>query len=245
MENRQTVLGIDFDCITLEESYKIFLSFIEGSSLKTIFTPNPEFIINSRKDHDFRRILNSGDLILPDGIGVILCSRILGKAIRHRVSGVDLVLRILKGSDTVPLSVFILGSTEVNCRDAINNINKKYPDAKILGYQNGYYDLRDEYSISERIDSMRPDLLLVALGSPRAEYFIDKYKDVLNNVKCAIGVGGTVDVLSGNTKLAPSSIRKAGFEWLYRIIKEPTRIKRAIKLPLVLIYAVCERFGKR
>lgn len=241
MENKQTILGVRFDNVDLSQAYDIFIKFVDGPSLKTIFTPNPEFLLNAKKDTRFKNILNSGDLVLPDGIGIIISSRILKRPIMNRVSGVDLILMIFERSNIFPLSIFILGSSEKNCQTAAENIKNSYSNVNVLGYQHGYYKSSDETDIVKRINDLSPDLLLVALGSPRQEKFIYEHKSSLTNVKCAIGVGGTVDVLSGNTKLTPGIVRKAGFEWLYRTITEPKRIKRVIRLPLVVIYALIER----
>lgn len=184
-------------------------------------------MLNARKDIGFKNILNSGDLILPDGIGVIISSRILKRPLNSRVSGVDLVLMILERSNSFPVSMYILGSNEQNCKTAAENIKNNYSNVNVLGYQNGYYDPSYEVDIVKKINTLKPDLLLVALGSPRQEKFIDHHRQSLSNVKCAIGVGGTVDVLSGNTKLTPGIIRTAGLEWLYRTITEPKRIKES------------------
>ena len=245
MTDRKQILGVGFDDLDMDTAYAEFISFMKGNKLRKVYTPNPEFLLNARKDSAFRDILNSGDLVLPDGIGVIICSRILNRPIRQRVRGVDFVHKCLDGSKNNPFSIFLLGASLENCRSAAQNIAKNYPGVNVLGYQTGYYTADFEYSIVKRISVLSPDLLLVALGSPRQEKFIEKYSNELANVKCAIGVGGTIDVLSGNVKLAPPMIRKAGVEWLYRLIKEPKRFVRIARLPVVILYAIADRISGR
>jgi N-acetylglucosaminyldiphosphoundecaprenol N-acetyl-beta-D-mannosaminyltransferase len=239
MQKRIPILGIDFDDISFDDAVKTSSAFLKGGSTKTIYTPNPEFILNARKDQNFKEILNKGDLVLCDGIGVILCSRILKRPIKERVRGIDLIKALLERSEKTPFSLFILGSSEENCRIAALKIKENYPGADLLGFQNGYYRSDEEPEIIERINQLNPDLLMVALGSPRQEKFISDSR--LKNFGCAIGVGGTVDVLSGNVRLAPPLLRKLGLEWLYRLIREPKRAGRMLKLPLVLLYALHER----
>ena len=245
MTDRKQILGVDIDDIDMESAYTAFVSFIKGNKLRKVYTPNPEFLLNARKDIAFRDILNSGDLVLPDGIGVIICSRILNRPIRQRVRGVDFVKRCLDGSKDHPFSIFLLGASSENCRLAAKSISRDYPGVRVLGYQDGYYKKSDENLIVKTISALSPDLLLVALGSPRQEKFIEKYSNELSNVKCAIGVGGTIDILSGTVRLAPPVIRKAGVEWLYRLIKEPRRFMRIARLPVVILYAISQRIRGR
>jgi len=239
MQRKIPILGIDFDDISFAAALEKSTAFLKGNSMKTIFTPNPEFILNARKDHSFKEILNKGDLVLCDGIGVILCSRILKRPIKERVRGIDLIKALLERSEKTPFSLFILGSSEENCRMAALKIKENHPGTNILGFRDGYYRSEEEDEIIDMINKLSPDLLMVALGSPRQEKFIADSR--LKNCRCAIGVGGTVDVLSGNVRLAPQLLRKLGLEWLYRLICEPRRAGRMIRLPLVLLYALHER----
>lgn len=201
---------------------------------KMIFTPNPEFVMLALKDAKFMQILNESDLNIADGIGVVIGSKMLGTPLRERVAGYDLTQRIFSVIKNTKKTVYFLGSSEENVKKAKENMEKKYRGLKIIGYHNGYFTDEQDNIIIEEINSLKPDLILVGLGCPRQEKWIYENREKINT-KVMIGVGGSFDVMSGNVKRAPKIFIKLNLEWFYRLITQPTRFKRMLKLPLFIL----------
>ncbi|MBV1759117.1 MAG: WecB/TagA/CpsF family glycosyltransferase [Dethiosulfatibacter sp.] len=206
----------------------------------TVYTPNTEIVMMCQKDHLLKSIINAGSLILPDGIGLVIGSRIKKKPLRERVTGFDTSVALLDIAKEKGYKVFLLGGAPGVAELATENIGIKYGDI-VCGYQHGYFkgyhsgysNSDEEKSIIDRINRLKPDILFVGFGSPRQEKWIDQYLNQLN-VRLIIGNGGTIDVLSGQVKRAPMIFQRLGLEWFYRLIKDPKRIKRQILLPLFL-----------
>ena len=228
------ILGVPINNVNLNEALGLVLLYLEHNEKKIIFTPNPEFIMNALNDKDFMEILNKSNLNIPDGIGVVIGAKMLGYNIRERVPGFDLIQGIFYKIKNTDKTVYFLGASEETIVAAKNMMEKKYKGLKIVGTHNGYFTEEEGNIIIDEINSLSPDLLLVGLGSPRQEKWIYGNKDKLN-VKVMIGVGGSFDVMSGNVKRAPKIFIKLNLEWFYRLITQPTRFKRMLKLPLFII----------
>jgi len=170
-------------------------------------------------------------MVIPDGIGLVYASKILKHPMKERVTGIDFLGRALEHLAQTGKSVFLFGSKPGIAEKAAEKMKETYPGLKVAGTRNGYFKPEEEEAILEEINAAEPDLLCVALGSPKQELFVLKYKDRLK-AKAAIGVGGSLDVWSGELKRAPEFYRKHGLEWLYRFIQEPSRYKRMAALPL-------------
>lgn len=232
--NKVDILDIPIDKLSFEDSLKKIKGFLSEDKLHVVFTPNPEIIIAAGKDKELKNSLYSADMLVPDGIGVVLASKILKSGIRERVAGFDLICGIFSLHFRKNLKVFLFGAKPHIIEAAAKNISEKYPRIKVVGYMDGYFDKWDEDAIIDTINSANPDLLLVGLGAPKQEKWIYTHKDKLN-AKVAIGVGGAFDILSGKKKRAPMFFQKCGMEWLYRLFQEPKRFFRMFKLPLFML----------
>lgn len=230
MRKTAEILGIHVDYITMQEAMDKLNSFLDEDRVHAIYTPNSEILMEGYKDPSLKDILNRADLLIADGAGVVLASRILGINLPEKVSGVDLTRNSFSMERSRKIRYFIFGGKPGVAEAAAKNILEKYPQVEIAGYRNGYFSPEDEPDIINSINSSNADILLVALGAPRQENWIHKHKSSLN-VKVCIGVGGSIDIFAGTAKLAPEFIRKNGFEWLYRLCQEPWRYKRMLKLP--------------
>jgi len=166
----------------------------------------------------------------------------LGRPVTQKVSGVDLVKNLLKASAQNPIKFFLFGGKPGIADIANATIICDYPGAQIVGTRNGYYTADDEAAIINEINNSNADVLLVCLGAPKQELWIHENKNKLK-VKATLGVGGTLDVLAGNVKLAPDFFRNNGLEWLYRLYKEPRRFKRMLRLPKFIFYILGIRIG--
>lgn len=237
------IFNLRVDNITLDEAAAIVEKFLMEDKLKTIYTPNTEIVMAAKDDRDIRDIINDGDLVTPDGIGLIYGSRIKKKPLKERVTGFDLSIKILEIANEKGYSLFLLGGKEGVAKAAGENIIKKYPNIKLVGYHHGYFkgshighnNHEEELSIIHRINEVKPDIIFAGLGFPKQEIWIDANKNRLKG-KVIIGNGGTMDILSGNAKRAPEVFQKLGLEWLYRLIKEPSRIRRQMVIPKFMLY---------
>ena len=244
MPEKIDIHGVMIDNVTMEEALDKVLSMLEGQTPQKIFTPNSEIIMQATRDPELRDILNSAELIVPDGAGVILASRIMKNELKEKVPGIDLVRQIFANTKKRPASFFILGGKPGVAEKASVNIVYDYPKAKIKGYRNGYFDESEVPEIIKQINESRAEILLVGLGAPKQEKWIHRYANELN-CKILMGIGGSIDVFAGTAKLAPEFMRRAGLEWLYRLIKEPKRAKRMLDLPRFILLTLKKTMADR
>lgn len=234
------ILGVSFDALSKSAAKEKALQFFKEDKPHTIFTPNPEMVMYARKDKELMRILNSADMVIPDGIGIVYASKLNKVKIKERVAGYDLVQSLFETMKSTSLTVYFLGGAPGVAEQAKLAMGKKYEGLKIIGVNDGYFDIKREKIIIDEIRSLKPDLLLVGLGTPRQEKWIDKHKDRLP-CKVLIGVGGSFDGFAGAVKRAPELFIKLNLEWLYRLIKQPSRIKRQIQLPVFVFTVIKEK----
>lgn len=235
---RTDVLGVGFDNIDMTEAVNWAASALEGDKPKYVVTPNPEIVWMCRKDQRLKKAVDSAGLVLADGIGVIYGAKILGRPLVGRVPGINFAQELFKRLAMTDKTVFLFGAKPGIAEKAAENLMKEYPGLKISGTSDGYF--KDDAVPVERINNAKPDLLLVCLGCPKQEYWMYDNLDKLD-VKLMAGLGGSLDVFAGVTQRAPEKWQKLGLEWFYRLIKEPSRIKRMIKLPAFIFAAVGQR----
>ena len=228
------ILGFGVDTFSFEDAVDYILN-THGQ----IITINPEIIENARKDQKLKNIINNAEMVVPDGIGVKLGLKILGRNV-SRIAGIDIGKELIKKANELNKSVAFIGAKHDVIEKTISNIKNEFPELNIVYYHDGYFG--DNSGIKEIIKNKNPEFVFVALGSPKQEFFINDLKSLLPNA-IMIGLGGSFDVWSGNVKRAPVIFQKLGIEWLYRTICEPSRIKRIFPtLPLFVLKVLKERF---
>lgn len=220
------------------EEENIFYSILEDllttNKKKFIITVNPEIIMKSYKNIEIKEmLLNDNNILVPDGISIIKKAKQYNINITERITGVDISSKALEICNKNKKSIYLFGSKKEVLDKLIININQKYPNINIVGFSDGYVEDKDK--IMQEIISLSPDLILIALGVPNQELLINKYIEKAKK-GVFIGVGGTFDVLSGCKKRAPKLFIKLNLEWLYRIICEPTRLKRFIQNNIVFMF---------
>lgn len=203
---------------------------LQQKTARHVVTANPEIVMAALQNDELKEALLQADLVTPDGTGIVWAAAYLGKPVAERVAGYDLLHAICHTAEESPFSVYLLGAKEEINRQAADRLAAMYPRLQIVGRRHGYFTKEEEQAIVEEINRLEPDLLLVALGFPKQEIWIKRYKTVLK-VKVAIGVGGSFDVLAGKVKRAPKIWQNLRLEWLYRLLQEPGRIRRQIALP--------------
>lgn len=232
---KKQVMTITFDNITMEEAVGTSMGHIAARSRCRVVTPNAEFALEAKKNPRFLKILNTSQLVLADGISVVLASKIIGDPMCGRVTGVGFAQALAEAMAKEGKSIFLLGAKPGVAEKAAQKLQETYPGLRIAGTHDGYF--KEEGPVVESINAARPDALLVCLGAPKQEYFMEDHDGELE-VPVMAGLGGSMDVLAGNVQRAPEFYQKHGLEWLYRLVKEPQRWRRMIKLPLYLLDAV-------
>lgn len=249
---RTRILNVPVDMVDSREAMEIFRRLMKTKDCSLIVTPNSEIIVNATKDLELKNIIEQADLIIPDGIGLVYASKIMGVPLKERVTGIDFLNTILGSLEGSGQSIFFLGSRPGDgelpgiAETAAERMKETYTKLKVAGTHHGYFKEADEEAIVKAINDSGADFLCVALGSPKQEKFVYRHRDALK-VKAAIGVGGSLDVWAGTLKRAPEFYRNHGLEWLYRLIQQPSRYKRMAALPLFMIKVVFNRFrgGKK
>lgn len=232
IENKINIMDVPVDIITMEEAVSKVMGFFESAECHTVYTPNPEIIMAAQKDKALMKALYRASLIVPDGIGVVLASRLLkGPNLPERVAGFDLVQNLFARMASTDYTVYFLGGAPGVTEEAAAAMGNKYKGLKIVGTDHGYFKEEEEGVVIQRIQEAKPDLLLVGLGAPKQEKWIEKNRGILP-AKVCIGVGGSFDVMAGKVKRAPVAFQKLGLEWFYRLITQPTRAKRMLQLPV-------------
>lgn len=239
---KTNILDIQFDNLTREEAQQAGAELLRSSDFHYAVTPNPEFILTADKDLEFQKILNQADLVLPDGIGVVYSAKILGTPLKERVAGFDFACDMLDVLDEMGGRLYLLGSKPGVAEEAGRRILEQHPNIVLCGVHDGYF--QDSDPVAHEVAQARPDLLFVCLGAPKQEKWIARF-GLLTGAKLAIGLGGALDVFAGNVERAPEQWQKLGMEWAYRLVKEPKRIGRMAKLPLVLVKAAGRRASGR
>ncbi|MCT4564633.1 MAG: WecB/TagA/CpsF family glycosyltransferase [Maledivibacter sp.] len=240
MRKTTKIFGSPLDIVTIESAFERFKQLLDRSAFSFICTPNTEIVMVARKDEELMEVLKSSDMNIPDGIGLIIASKIHKLGLIKRVTGVDLMEEILEFCNYSRKSIYIFGGKPGTSEMAVYNIKEKFPNIDIKGYRHGYFNGDEEKDIIEDINKLSPDILFVALGAPKQEKWIYKYRKELK-VKVALGVGGSVDIWAGTAKRAPKIFITLGLEWLYRLIKEPWRFKRMLVLPKFMIQVLISK----
>jgi N-acetylglucosaminyldiphosphoundecaprenol N-acetyl-beta-D-mannosaminyltransferase len=216
------LMGINIDGDTFMKSIDRAFDLINDNKVSQVVTINPEMFAQAEVNPEFKQILNDAEMIIPDGIGVKIALRLQGKK-AERIPGIDFARTILDWCAKNDKPVAIIGSKEEVITKAVQNLKNEIEGLNIIYYHNGYFDNDEE--IYNSLKEKAPKLVLVALGSPKQEFFIYRAKQIISPC-LMIGVGGSLDVWSGEVKRAPKIYQKLGLEWLYRTVTQPERFKR-------------------
>jgi len=234
------ILSVRIDSLTRSQALEKIKEFWHGNESKMVFTPNPEMLVDAQTDRYFQEVLNKGDLNVCDGKGIELVApeRI------ERIPGVDFMLDICRLAETENKSVYLLGGRDEEilkiCRQ---NLLQKFPNLKIVGATCGPkigkpFEVESEQNekVIDDIIDVAPDILFVAFGHGKQEKWIYGFVPELPSIKIAMGVGGSFDFIAGKAKRAPEFLRRVGLEWLWRLIREPRRVKRIWKATVVFLF---------
>lgn len=228
---KETILGVEVNTENYDELIPKVFQNIEDKKKSLVVAINPEKLMKAKEDPELKALLNRAEFQIPDGIGVIIASKLKKGSISSRITGIDMMDRIVREAARTGHAIFLYGAKPGVADKAAQQLKQTYPNLIVAGTQDGYES--DSSKIIESINEAKPDILFVAMGSPRQEQWIEQNRDNLYPTIYQ-GVGGSFDVLAGNVKRAPAAFQRLGAEWLYRLLKEPSRLKRQMNLPKFL-----------
>jgi len=229
---KETILGVSVNTESYDELIPKLFKNIERQEKALIVAINPEKLMKAKDDPELKALLNRAEYQIPDGIGVIIASKLKKGNVTSRVTGIDMMDHIVQEAAATQKSIFLYGAKPGVAAEAAAKLIETYPALLIAGTQDGYEP--DNSKVLQLINEAKPDILFVAMGSPKQEQWIEAHRNELHPYLYQ-GVGGSFDVLAGNVERAPAVFQKFGAEWLYRLIKEPSRIKRQMNLPKFLL----------
>ncbi|EKQ53586.1 MULTISPECIES: WecB/TagA/CpsF family glycosyltransferase [unclassified Clostridium] len=224
---------LDFEIFNKDK--RALMDYIDNFEKVNIISGNPEVLFNGLNNSILKENFNNKDsIIIPDGVGTVIASKLIKNPVKEKIAGIDVVREVLNKANLERRSIYLLGAREEVLKKCVENIKMEFPNLKVSGYHNGFFDLNNCDDIIEDISKCNPWAMFVAMGSPRQEIFIEK---IMYKTKTHIfmGVGGVFDIFAGELKRAPKWMISIGLEWLYRVIKEPFRIKRLIAIPKFLL----------
>ncbi|MFO7698528.1 MAG: WecB/TagA/CpsF family glycosyltransferase [Anaerolineae bacterium] len=224
------ILNVRVDDVTMEETLALVGRMVQDGGAHQIVTVNPEFIMRANREPEFAEVLERADLAIPDGQGLLWAARMLRQPLRTRVAGSDLVPLLAERSARDEFSLYLLGAAEGVADTTARVLAQRYPGVRIVGTNSGSPRPEDDEASSALIAAARPVVLLVAYGAPAQDLWIARNQPHLR-VPVAVGVGGSFDFIAGVQKRAPAWMRRHGIEWLYRLIRQPSRWRRMLALP--------------
>ncbi len=221
--NAVEILGLPVHQLTMEGVLALCDEHIVSRRQLLLGVVNAAKVVNARRNPHLRRSLEQADIVLADGVPIVWLSRLLGKALPERVTGIDLMCGLLERACRNSYSVYLLGARPHVVTKVVEHINLEYPGARIAGFRDGYFDESQEQYVAEHIRESKADILFVAMSSPKKENFLQKWQQHMLVPVCH-GVGGSFDVLAGVARRAPVWMQKSGLEWFYRFAQEPQRM---------------------
>lgn len=235
------VLGVAFDNLTMDEAVTRARALMAERRAAYVVTPNPEIVMACRADSAAREAVAGAALTIADGIGVIYGAKLLKTPLKEKIPGIDFTGKLLERmAEEGGKTLFLLGGKPGIAEAAARKLIDRYPGVRVVGTNDGYFSEEDNAPLLEKINAAAPDLLLVCLGAPKQEKWMHANAGALS-AGLMIGAGGSMDVFAGAAKLAPERWRKAGLEWLYRLLREPKRIGRMMALPKFLICVLMKK----
>ena len=235
-----SLLGMKVHRLSMGEALENLEQYIGEGKPHHIVTADASMVVQAGRDSELAEIVQSADLVTPDGAGLLWASKLLRRPILHRVSGVDLVAELARLSARKGYRLFLLGAAPGVADAAAQNLRERFPGAQFVGTRHGFFTPADEPQIVREIVAAKPDVLLVAFGIPKQEKFISRHKEELG-VPVLIGVGGSFDVYSGRVKRAPKWMQNGGLEWLFRVCQNPRKASKVMALPRFALLVIRAR----
>lgn len=238
---RIDVLGVGFDNYTMDQAVSEGIRLANTPGAHYVVTPNPEIVELCRTDPAVMDVVNQADMVLPDGIGIIYGAKLLKTPLKQRVPGIEFAQGLMAAMAGTNRSLYLLGAKPGYAEEAAKRLEQQYPGLRIAGTHDGYF--QEDGPVIEDIRSSGADVVFVCLGAPKQEQWMAR-NGVATGAHLLIGLGGCLDVFSGHVQRAPEAFQRLGLEWLHRLLKNPSRIGRMMKLPLFMLHVAGEKKKK-
>lgn len=239
---RIDVLGVGFDNVTMDQAVAEGVRLMNEDGSHYVVTPNPEIVETCREDSEAMEAVRRADMVIADGIGVVYGAKILGTPLKGRVPGIEFAQNLMGRMAESGKSLFLLGAKPGIADQAAEKLKVRYPGLQIAGTHDGYF--KEDGPVLTQIRDSGADVVFVCLGAPKQEKWM-LHNGEATGAHLLVGLGGCLDVFSGNVQRAPEVFQKLGLEWFYRLLKNPSRIGRMMKLPLFLIHAAGEKRSRK
>jgi len=238
------ILGSKLNPVSMEQCLEIINQRISSNQAMHVITLNAEIVYQARQNQALQHTINQADLVTADGIGVVWGARHLGYTVPERVTGIDLMQKLTEKAAGMGWPIYLLGAAPGVAQEASLVLSRRWPGLKIAGFHDGYFTAQQVPGIIKEINESSAQILFVALGAPKQEFWIrEHFRDL--KVPIRIGVGGSLDVIAGKKKRAPDFFIKLNLEWLYRLITEPSRFRRQLTLPLFVFSILLEGLKRK
>jgi N-acetylglucosaminyldiphosphoundecaprenol N-acetyl-beta-D-mannosaminyltransferase len=225
-----TVYGIPVSKMNMQETVEYLSNAVADRRPHQVITANPIMVMAALQRPDYMEMMSKADLVVPDGAGLVWAARYIGHPVAERVTGYDLLHKLMKAGNERRWRIYLLGTTRETIRLAAENLQKKYPNIVIAGFRDGFFSSEEDRDVIAEIRKTEPDLLFVGRSVDTQEPWIARHRSELN-IPVMMGIGGSFDVLAGKLKRAPLVFQKMRLEWFYRLLQEPWRYKRMLALP--------------
>ena len=239
---RIDVLGVGFDNVTMDQAVAEGVRLMNEDGAHYVVTPNPEIVETCREDSEAMEAVRRADMVIADGIDVVYGAKILGTPLKGRVPGIEFAQNLMGRMAESGKSLFLLGAKPGIADQAAEKLKVRYPGLQIAGTHDGYF--KEDGPVLTQIRDSGADVVFVCLGAPKQEKWM-LHNGEATGAHLLVGLGGCLDVFSGNVQRAPEVFQKLGLEWFYRLLKNPSRIGRMMKLPLFLIHAAGEKRSRK
>lgn len=239
---RIDVLGVGFDNVTMDQAVAEGVRLMNEDGAHYVVTPNPEIVETCREDSEAMEAVRRADMVIADGIGVVYGAKILGTPLKGRVPGIEFAQNLMGRMAESGKTLFLLGAKPGIADQAAEKLKVRYPGLQIAGTHDGYF--KEDGPVLAQIRDSGADVVFVCLGAPKQEKWM-WHNGEATGAHLLVGLGGCLDVFSGNVQRAPEVFQKLGLEWLYRLLKNPSRIGRMMKLPLFLVHAAGEKRSRK
>jgi len=234
------IFGIHVSKWGMDNTVQYLTEAIISRTQHQVITANPIMIMAALKSSTYMSVMKNAEFIVPDGTGVVWAARYGGEPVQERVAGYDLLHELMRTGESYHWRVYLLGSTVDVIQETATRLQLQYPDVEIVGYRDGFFGSEEDEAVVEQIRATAPDILFVARSADTQEPWIAENKAKLG-IPVMMGVGGSFDIISGKAKRAPIIFQKLRLEWLYRLLREPTRVRRMLALPQFVVKVLRER----
>lgn len=235
---RIEILGVGFDNMTVDQAVAEGVRLMDTEGAHYAVTPNPEIVEVCREDPEAMEAVRNADLVLADGIGIIYGAKMLKTPLKGRVTGIGFAQQLMERMAQNGKSLYLLGAKPGVAERAAENLQKQHPRLRIAGTHDGYF--QEDGPVAGAIRASGADVVFVCLGAPKQEKWMRRNGEA-TGAHLLVGLGGCLDVFSGEVQRAPEAFQKLGLEWLYRLAKNPSRAGRMMKLPLFLVHVAGEK----